>query len=64
MGRMAAHTGQEITFEQILACPHEMAPNVGAFTLKGPAPVMPNKEGKYPVPMPGVNTDREYGTKA
>jgi hypothetical protein len=64
MGRMAAHTGQEITFDQILACPHEMAPNVGEFTYKGPAPVMPNAEGKYPVPIPGVNTDREYGTKA
>jgi predicted dehydrogenase len=64
MGRMAAHTGQEITFDQILACPHEMAPNVGEFTYKSPAPVMPNAEGKYPVPMPGVNSDREYGTKA
>jgi predicted dehydrogenase len=64
MGRMSAHTGQEITFEQILACPHEMAPGVADFTMKGPAPVMPNAEGKYPVPMPGVNTDREYGTKA
>jgi predicted dehydrogenase len=64
MGRMAAHTGQEITFDQIVACPHEMAPGVAEFTNKGPAPVMPNAEGKYPVPMPGVNTDREYGTKA
>ena len=64
MGRMAAHTGQEITFEQILACPHEMAPGVADFTTKGPAPVMPNAEGKYPVPKPGVITDREYGTKA
>jgi predicted dehydrogenase len=64
MGRMAAHTGQEITFDQILACPHEMAPGVANFTIKGPAPVMPNADGKYPVPMPGVNSDREYGTKA
>ena len=64
MGRMAAHTGQEITFEQILNCPHEMAPGVADFTIKGPAPVMPNAEGKYPVPTPGVITDREYGTKA
>jgi predicted dehydrogenase len=64
MGRMSAHTGQEITFDQILACPHEMAPGVPDFTMKGPAPVMPNADGKYPVPMPGVITDREYGTKA
>jgi predicted dehydrogenase len=61
MGRMAAHTGQEITYEQILACPHDMAPGAGEFTEKGPAPVMPDADGKYPVPMPGKNRDREYG---
>jgi hypothetical protein len=64
MGRMAAHTAQEITFEQIVNCPHEMAPGVAEFTMKGPAPVMPNADGKYPVPIPGVITDREYGEKA
>ena len=64
MGRMAAHTGQEITFEQALNCPHDMAPGVAEFTIKGPAPVMPNEDGKYPVPMPGVNNEREYGDKA
>ncbi len=60
MGRMAAHTAQEITFDQILNCPHEMSPGVDKFTMTGPAPVMPNKDGKYPIPMPGVNRDREY----
>ena len=28
MGRMAAHTGQEITFDEMLNCEHEFAPNV------------------------------------
>ena len=60
MGRMAAHTGQEITYEQILNCPHEMAPGVEDFTIDGPAPLTADAEGKYPVPMPGVNRDREY----
>jgi hypothetical protein len=41
-----------------------MAPGVADFSFKGPAPVMPNADGKYPVPMPGKITDREYGTKA
>ena len=27
MGRMAAHTGQIITFDQMLHCPHEFAPD-------------------------------------
>lgn len=62
MGRMAAHTGQEITLEQITACPHEMAPGVADFTNEGPAPVMPDADGKYPVPIPGKITDREYAT--
>jgi predicted dehydrogenase len=61
MGRMAAHTGQEITFDQIVNCPHEMAPGVADFTIKGPAPVMPDADGKYPVPTPGVTVEREYG---
>ncbi|MEZ6098384.1 MAG: Gfo/Idh/MocA family oxidoreductase [Pirellulaceae bacterium] len=60
MGRMAAHTGQEITFEQMLNCPHEFAPGVAEMTADGPAPVMPDADGKYPIPMPGINRDREY----
>lgn len=60
MGRMAAHTGQEITYDQMLHCPHEFAPHVASFTPTGAAPVMPDEEGRYPVPMPGVVRDTEY----
>ena len=60
MGRMAAHTGQIVTFDQILNCEHEMAPDVDKFTMDSPAPVPSDKDGKYPVPMPGVNKNREY----
>jgi predicted dehydrogenase len=60
MGRMAAHTGQEITYQQMLDSPHEFAPNLADFTPDGPAPVMPDAEGRYPVPMPGVTRDTEY----
>ncbi|MEC8302558.1 MAG: Gfo/Idh/MocA family oxidoreductase, partial [Planctomycetota bacterium] len=60
MGRMAAHTGMEITFDQMLNCEHEFAPNVAEMTPDGPAPVMPDEDGAYPVPMPGVNTEQEY----
>jgi predicted dehydrogenase len=60
MGRMAAHTGQEITYEQMLDCPHELAPGVADFVIGGTAPVMPDVDGKYPVPLPGVNLDQEY----
>jgi len=60
MGRMAAHTGQEITFEQMLNCPHEMAPDVDKLTFDSPAPLQAGPDGRYPVPQPGKNRDREY----
>ena len=30
------------------------------FENDGPAPVMPDKDGRYPVPEPGKKIDREY----
>jgi predicted dehydrogenase len=60
MGRMAAHTGQEITWDQILNCDHEFAPDVDKLVLDGPAPIQADAEGKYPVPQPGITTKREY----
>lgn len=60
MGRMAAHTGRIVTREDILNCPHEMAPDVDKFTDDSPAPVTVQENGLYPQPMPGVKTDREY----
>lgn len=61
MGRMAAHTGQIITYDQILNSTHEFAPNVDKLILGGEAPLKANAEGRYPIPMAGVNKDREYG---
>jgi predicted dehydrogenase len=60
MGRMAAHTGQIITFDDMLECEHEFAPTVDQLKIGGEAPVKANAEGKYPVPLPGINTSREY----
>ncbi|MFH1718510.1 MAG: Gfo/Idh/MocA family oxidoreductase [Planctomycetota bacterium] len=60
MGRMAAHTGQVITFDDALNCPHEFAPNVDKFTMDSPAPLRSDSEGRYPVPQPGILKDREY----
>lgn len=59
MGRMAAHTGQEITFEQMLNSDHEFAPGLDTIDYGSPAPVMPDANGRYPVPQPGKLT-REY----
>ncbi|HVR34236.1 MAG TPA: Gfo/Idh/MocA family oxidoreductase, partial [Methylomirabilota bacterium] len=60
MGRMAAHTGQIITYDQILNHDHELAPGLEDLTLDSPAPIRPDANGRYPVPMPGINKNREY----
>jgi predicted dehydrogenase len=54
MGRMAAHTGQEITFEDALNSDHAMAPGIDTWTMASAAPVLADKDGKYPAPMPGI----------
>jgi predicted dehydrogenase len=60
MGRMAAHTGQEITYDKILNCEHEMAPGLDKLTMDSPAPLRSDSEGRYPVPEPGIVKDQEY----
>jgi predicted dehydrogenase len=60
MGRMAAHTGRVITYEEMLNCDHEFAPGLDSLTADSPAPLMPDATGRYPVPQPGIQTAREY----
>ena len=60
MGRMAAHTGRVITFDEMLNCEHEFAPNVDQLAMDSPAPVLAGPDGKYPVPEPGIKTKREF----
>ncbi len=60
MGRMAAHMGRSVTFDEMLASDHEYAPNLDKLTFDGPAPLLPDADGKYPIPQQGVLTKREY----
>lgn len=60
MGRMAAHTGQEITMDQMLKCEHEFAPGVESLTKGSDSPLMPMADGRYPVPEPGIKKEREF----
>ncbi len=60
MGRMAAHTGQVVSYDEMLNCPHEFAPGLDKLTRDTPAPLQPGSNGRYPVPQPGITTDREY----
>ncbi|MBU4459805.1 MAG: Gfo/Idh/MocA family oxidoreductase [Verrucomicrobia bacterium] len=60
MGRMAAHTGQIVTFDQMMNCEHEFAPEVATLSMEGPAPLRLGADGRYPIPQPGIVKDREY----
>ncbi len=60
MGRMAAHTGQIVTWDDILKNDHEFAPGVDQLTLNSKAPLQLGPDGKYPFPQPGITTAREY----
>lgn len=60
MGRMAAHTGQLITIEQMMNCEHEFGPGIDQLTMESDSPLMPKADGKYPIPLPGLVKNREY----
>ena len=60
MGRMAAHTGQEVTYDDMLNHPDEYAPNAAQFTMESAPPLKSNADGTYPIPMPGIITHHEY----
>jgi predicted dehydrogenase len=53
MGRMAAHTGRVITYDEILNCKHEFAPGLDTMDEDSPAPLKADASGKYPIPEPG-----------
>jgi predicted dehydrogenase len=60
LGRLAAHTGRELTYDEVYNSNVEYAPSVDKLTMEGPSPLVADKDGKYPVPQPGVVIDRDY----
>ena len=54
LGRMAAETGQMITWDEAINSTTELAPNLDKLTMDGPAPIIPDENGNYPIAMPGV----------
>lgn len=53
MGRMACESGALITWEAAMNSNWSLAPNLETLTMDGPAPVMPDAQGRYPIAMPG-----------
>lgn len=63
MGRMAAHTGQEISYDEILNHEHEYAPGLDKLTMESAAPLRADANGRYPIPTPGQLKNREYASE-
>jgi predicted dehydrogenase len=54
LGRTAAHSGQLLTWDEVLASNAEVAPGLEKFNLDSTPPVLPDGQGRYPIPGPGV----------
>lgn len=52
MGRMATYSGQTITWEQALNSDLSLMPENPTWSSK--PPTVPDENGRYPIPMPGV----------
>ncbi len=59
MGRKAVHTGQVVTFEEMLKDDEEFAPDLDKLSMDSPAPVRAGADGRYPAPQPGIKKNRE-----
>ena len=64
LGRIAAHTGVEWTYDDLLNSDVEYAPGIDKLTMDSPAFFHADADGKYPVPMPGICTKTEYPMKS
>ena len=53
MGRAAVHMGRTVTWDEMSKSNFAFAPQVDQLKFGGPAPVQPDAEGNYPVPIPG-----------
>ena len=57
LGRMAAESGKEVTWDQALNSELELAPGLDKMaSLDDPAPVLPDENGEYPIAKPGFTT--------
>ena len=53
MGRAACHTGQEITWDEIMKSNFQFCDYLDDLDYDSPAPVKADEDGRFPVPIPG-----------
>ncbi len=52
LGRLATYSGREVTFEEALASDVDLSPS--RFAWDADPPVLPNRDGRYQIAVPGV----------
>ncbi|MEE2876928.1 MAG: Gfo/Idh/MocA family oxidoreductase [Candidatus Neomarinimicrobiota bacterium] len=59
LGRMATYSGQVISWDEAMASDLDLVPELHSFNDR--APVLPDPEGNYPVPVPGKTKFEKVG---
>ncbi len=59
MGRMAAHIGTEVTYDQMLNSDHVFGLGIENLNINSESPLPANADGTYAIPQPGIKK-REY----
>ena len=54
MGRAAVHSGKLITWDEMVNSNFQFVENIDDMDYDTPPPVLPDADGRYPVPVPGV----------
>ncbi len=57
MGRMAAHSGALVTWEEAWNSNFQYVANIDEMTFETPAPIQPDERGIYPIPLPGLTKE-------
>jgi hypothetical protein len=57
MGRMATHTGQYLTWEQVLNSEFQFVEDIDNLTFETPAPIHAGSDGIYAPPQPGITKE-------
>ncbi len=53
LGREACYSGKVVKWDELLAKGRDICPGIDNYTMNTDPPTMPNKDGLYPVPVPG-----------
>lgn len=57
MGRMAAHTGALVTWDQAMNSDFQFVEDIDGMSFDTPAPIHEGPDGIYPAPQPGLTKE-------